>query len=69
MAENVLYYGDNLEILRRYIKNESVVLVYLAKTSPRIRLSRAVAKIVPQSRKLPQLFPCLPSREACQVIR
>lgn len=29
MAENVLYYGDNLEILRRYIKNESVDLVYL----------------------------------------
>jgi site-specific DNA-methyltransferase (adenine-specific) len=29
MAENVLYYGDNLEILRRYIKDESVDLVYL----------------------------------------
>jgi site-specific DNA-methyltransferase (adenine-specific) len=29
MAENILYYGDNLEILRRYIKNESVDLVYL----------------------------------------
>jgi len=29
MAENVLYYGDNLEILRRYIENESVDLVYL----------------------------------------
>jgi len=43
MAENVLYYGDNLEILRRYIKDESVVLVYLTKTPPRIRLSRAVA--------------------------
>jgi hypothetical protein len=24
MAENVLYYGDNLDILRRYIKDESV---------------------------------------------
>src|SRR3990172_7077606 len=28
-AENVLYYGNNLEILRRYIKDESVDLVYL----------------------------------------
>lgn len=26
---NVLYYGDNLEILRRYVKDESVDLVYL----------------------------------------
>jgi len=24
-----LYYGDNLEILRRYLKDESVDLVYL----------------------------------------
>jgi DNA modification methylase len=29
MADNVLYYGDNLEILRRYIEYESVDLVYL----------------------------------------
>jgi DNA modification methylase len=29
MAENYLYYGDNLDILRRYIKDESVDLVYL----------------------------------------
>jgi DNA modification methylase len=29
MVENVLYYGDNLEILRRYIEDESVDLVYL----------------------------------------
>jgi len=29
MAENVLYYGDNLEILRRYIEDKSVDLVYL----------------------------------------
>src|SRR5215469_461727 len=26
---NQLYYGDNLEVLRRYIKDESVDLVYL----------------------------------------
>jgi hypothetical protein len=26
---NYLYYGDNLDILRRYIKDESVDLIYL----------------------------------------
>jgi site-specific DNA-methyltransferase (adenine-specific) len=29
MDTNLLYYGDNLEILKRYIPNESVDLVYL----------------------------------------
>lgn len=29
MADNVLYYGDNLDILRRYVPDESVDLVYL----------------------------------------
>ncbi|CAN5611993.1 hypothetical protein BH23CHL8_BH23CHL8_18910 [soil metagenome] len=29
MKTGVLYYGDNLEILRRYIPDESVDLVYL----------------------------------------
>ena len=29
MPANVLYYGDNLDILRRYIADESVDLVYL----------------------------------------
>jgi site-specific DNA-methyltransferase (adenine-specific) len=29
MPENTLYYGDNLDILRRYVKDESVDLVYL----------------------------------------
>src|SRR5262245_58958320 len=29
MAENKLFYGDNLDVLRRYIKDESVDLVYL----------------------------------------
>jgi 16S rRNA G966 N2-methylase RsmD len=29
MADNKLYYGDNLEVLRRYVKDESVDLVYL----------------------------------------
>ena len=29
MPENVLYYGDNLDILRRYVADESVDLVYL----------------------------------------
>lgn len=29
MPPNLLYYGDNLDILRRYVANESVDLVYL----------------------------------------
>jgi len=29
MAENVLYYGDNLDILRQYIKDETIDLIYL----------------------------------------
>jgi len=29
VPENVLYYGDNLDILRRYVQDESVDLVYL----------------------------------------
>jgi hypothetical protein len=28
-AENLLYYGDNLDILRRYIEDESIDLIYL----------------------------------------
>lgn len=29
MAKNLLYYGDNLDVLRRHVKDESVDLVYL----------------------------------------
>ena len=29
MPENTLYYGDNLDVLRRYVRDESVDLVYL----------------------------------------
>lgn len=29
MAENALYYGDNLDVLRRHIEDETVDLVYL----------------------------------------
>lgn len=29
MADNILYYGDNLDILQRYVKDETVDLVYL----------------------------------------
>jgi 16S rRNA G966 N2-methylase RsmD len=30
MDTNILYYGDNLEILRKYILDESIDLIYLA---------------------------------------
>ena len=29
MAENWLYFGDNLDILRRHVKDDSVDLIYL----------------------------------------
>ncbi len=29
MPDNYLYYGDNLDILRRYVKDETVDLLYL----------------------------------------
>ena len=29
MAENALYYGDNLDVRRRHIKDETVDLIYL----------------------------------------
>ena len=29
MADNTLYYGDNLEVMRKYLKDESVDLIYL----------------------------------------
>ena len=29
MTSNSLYYGDNLDILRRYVRDESVDLIYL----------------------------------------
>jgi 16S rRNA G966 N2-methylase RsmD len=29
VAENTLYYGDNLDVLRQHIEDESVDLVYL----------------------------------------
>ena len=29
MSENCLYYGDNLDILRCYIKDETIDLIYL----------------------------------------
>jgi 16S rRNA G966 N2-methylase RsmD len=29
VAENILYYGDNLDVLRQHVKDEIVDLVYL----------------------------------------
>jgi len=29
MEDNVLYYGDNLDVLRRHVKDETIDLVYL----------------------------------------
>jgi hypothetical protein len=32
--QNKLYYGDNLDVLRRYIPDESVDFIYLDSTFP-----------------------------------
>jgi hypothetical protein len=34
LASNVLYYGDNLDILRRHLPDAAVDLVYLDRPSP-----------------------------------
>ena len=53
MEKNKLYYGDNLEVLRQHVKDESVDLIYLdppfnslqgynvlfAEKHPRVRVS------------------------------
>lgn len=39
MNTNVLYYGDNLDILRRYIPDESVDLIYLDRPSTQRELT------------------------------
>jgi hypothetical protein len=36
-SKNKLYYGDNLDVLQRYVKDETVDLVYLDKKAPRSR--------------------------------
>ena len=42
MADNALYYGDNLDIVRRYIADESADLVYLdPRSTPTRRPSRS----------------------------
>jgi len=33
--KNTLYFGDNLDIMRRYLKDETVDLIYLDRTRPR----------------------------------
>ena len=43
---NLLYYGDNLDILRRYVKDESVDLIYLDPPSTRIRATTCCSKNV-----------------------
>jgi hypothetical protein len=41
---NKLFYGDNLDILRRYIKDESVDLVYLKTLRAALAMEAGTAK-------------------------
>ena len=38
--ENTLYYGDNLDILRRHVKDEKIDLVYLDPPTGKLRQNR-----------------------------
>ena len=56
MDTNVLYYGDNLDILRRYIPDESVDLVYL---DPPLNSDRAY-NVIFRSESDGTVMPCHP---------
>jgi hypothetical protein len=43
MADNKLYYGDNLDILRMHVRDESVGLVYLEEPTQPMRTEAAGA--------------------------
>jgi hypothetical protein len=44
MGDNKLYYGDNLDILRRHVRDESVGLVYLEEPTQPMRTEAARAR-------------------------
>ena len=56
--ENIPYYGDNLEILRRFIKDESVDLIYLNPSfhyahGPRCTIINLTGRVAQERRILP----------------
>jgi hypothetical protein len=53
LAANVLYYGDNLDILRRYLPETCVDLVYLDPPSLEPRLQRHLPRRVGQRHRCP----------------
>jgi site-specific DNA-methyltransferase (adenine-specific) len=50
LATNVLYYGDNLDILRRYVPYASVDLIYLDPPFNSNRDSNVISKSVSSRR-------------------
>jgi DNA modification methylase len=59
LATNVLYYGDNLDILRRYLPDASVDLVYL---DPPFNSNRDYNVIFRDESGNPPMRSCWPSR-------
>jgi hypothetical protein len=47
MSGNMLYYGENLGVLRRDLKDESVDLVYQIRSRPEERAACGVAGMTP----------------------
>ena len=54
MDSNSLYYGDNLDILRRYVRDESADLIYL---DPPFNSQPDLQRPVSRERRLAVSFP------------
>ena len=54
MAFNSLYYGDNLDILRRYVQDESADLIYL---DPPFNSNQTYNVLFSRERRLAVSFP------------
>ena len=54
MDSNSLYYGDNLDILRRYVQDESVDLIYL---DPPFNSNQTYNVLFQEKRRLAVGFP------------
>ena len=57
LATNVLYYGDNLDILRRYLPDASVDLISLDPRSTRTATPTSSSATSPATRPMPSSSP------------
>ena len=57
LATNVLYHGDNLDILRRYLPDASVDLIYLDPPFTRTATPTSSSRTSPATRPMPSSSP------------